>query len=95
MRSLQPAFEHSSDPATSASSSHLKTEFFAPKPVPVYRAVYWCGQKCTYPEKEVYDEWIEQEKQSKQRSNMEKKKGRPTKVHIHYFLLYAVLNLNF
>lgn len=77
---MQPAPEMSSDPGTCAFSSHLKNTFFAPEPIPVYRAIYWCGQKCTYPDQEEYNSWKEAQKQEKHLQNQEKRRGHPTKV---------------
>jgi hypothetical protein len=80
LRNLQPAYEYTSNPAANPCSSHLKESFTSNISVPVFRAVYWCAQKCVYPDKKEYDAWKEEEKQQKQLQSVVKKKGQPTKV---------------
>jgi hypothetical protein len=85
MRNLQPAFEGSSDPATRPCLGSLNPDILLSHNVPVFRATYWCGQKCTYPSQEVHmkiKEGLQARAHAAQQHTSSKSgKGKSAKVH--------------
>jgi len=86
MHNLQPAYEASSDPATRPClGSLIPDTLLSHGTITVFRATYWCGQKCTYPSQEMHMK-IKSELQAQAHAVQQHKrastgKGRPTKVH--------------
>jgi hypothetical protein len=86
MRNLQPAFEGSSDPATRPCLGSLNPDtLLSHRVVPVFRATYWCGQKCVYPSQEEHmkiKEGLQAKAHAAQQHTSSKfGKGKPAKVH--------------
>ena len=52
--------------------------FQPPKAIPVYRATYYCGQKCTWPPEEEWKAMKAEETEMKRKAK--KEKSQPTKV---------------
>jgi hypothetical protein len=86
MCNLQPAYEASNDPATRPCLGSLNPDtLLSHGTFPVFRATYWCGQKCIYPTQQVHMK-IKGDLQAKAHAVQQHKeagtgKGRPTKVH--------------
>lgn len=83
LRNLQPAYEASSDPATRPCLGSLTPDsLLSQRSAPVFRATYWCNQKCIYPSQEMYTKYQEDLWAKKEALKQYKgAKGRPTKVH--------------
>lgn len=98
---LQPAYEASNDPATRPCLGSVNHESpLSQMDTPVFRATYWCGQKCTYPSQELHNK-LQQDLQAKNLALQQQKKsgstkGRPTKVgawHCSVFWLWSFKNM--
>jgi hypothetical protein len=97
MHNLQPAYQASSDPATRPCLGSLDSDTLlslSHGSFPVFRATYWCGQKCTYPSQQVHMK-IKEDLQAKAHAVQQHKasggKGRPTKVHLNFRLVPSIL----
>jgi hypothetical protein len=72
-------FDHSSDLGIRSCIGSMGSSFLSSgRRVPVYRATYYCGQKCTWPSEKVWKAMKAEESEMKKQAK--KGRGRPTKV---------------
>jgi hypothetical protein len=92
LQNTSVVFDYSSDLGIRSCIGSMDSSFLQiGKPIPVYRATYYCGQKCTWPPEEEWKAMKDQEAKRKKQAKFDK--GRPTKVefpakyHMEIFIL--------